>query len=113
MIRKAAVATVSVFAGGWTLDAASNLRRRGSRETGVLDLLTSLTDKSLVLRSKRRDYRYRLLETVRQYAQNRLLESEVDPRFGPTSRLLLALARSGAEIAGTEQLEWLQRRKWT
>jgi predicted ATPase len=45
-------------------------------EQEVLDLLTSLVEKSLVLCEERGgEGRYRLLETVRQYARDRLLES--------------------------------------
>ena len=40
---------LSVFAGGWTLEAAERLRRRDVENEDVLDLLTSLADKSLVL----------------------------------------------------------------
>ena len=68
---------LSVFAGGWTLEAAECVCAGGDVEDGaVLDLLTSLIDKSLVAvdQSDARS-RYRLLETVRQYARERLVES--------------------------------------
>jgi len=68
---------LSIFAGGWTLDAAERICVGGEVEDGaVLDLLTSLIDKSLVA-AEQGDarFRYRLLETVRQYARERLLES--------------------------------------
>jgi predicted ATPase/class 3 adenylate cyclase len=68
---------LSVFAGGWTLEAveaicSDEIIARGE----VLDLLTHLVDKSLVLFEERNGQpRYRTLETVRQYSQDRLLES--------------------------------------
>jgi non-specific serine/threonine protein kinase len=68
---------LSVFAGGWTLEAAECVCAGGDVEgAAVLDLLTSLFDKSLVAvdQSDSR-FRYRLLETVRQYARERLVES--------------------------------------
>lgn len=68
---------LSVFAGGWTLETAEDVcSGEGIAKEDVLDLLTALTDKSLVLAEERNgESRYRLLETVRQYARERLLES--------------------------------------
>jgi tetratricopeptide (TPR) repeat protein len=66
---------LSVFAGGWTLDAAENVGAGEPIEAeNVLDLLTRLVDKSLVV-YERGEARYRLLETIRQFAQERLVES--------------------------------------
>ena len=63
---------LSVFAGGWTLDAAEAVGAGGDLdEADVLDLLTQLVDKSLVVADADGE-RYRLLETVRQYAHERL-----------------------------------------
>ena len=68
---------LSVFAGGWTLEAAESVCVGGSVDTaGMLDLLTSLVDKSLVIAEPHGgETRYRLLETVRQYGRERLEES--------------------------------------
>ena len=66
---------LSVFAGGWTLEAAETVcAGEGIEEGEVMDLLASLVDKSLVLVTEQRDgeARYRLLETVRQYAREKL-----------------------------------------
>jgi non-specific serine/threonine protein kinase len=67
---------VSVFAGGWTLAAAERVCGDGGVPTAtVADLLTSLVDKNLVVaEEKNGTTRYRLLETVRQYAQEMLIE---------------------------------------
>ena len=66
---------LAVFAGGWTLEAAEGVGSGGGvEESEVLDLLTDLVDKSLVLVDAE-DGRYRLLETVRQYAQELLIKS--------------------------------------
>ncbi|MCW3098710.1 MAG: putative ATPase [Chthonomonadaceae bacterium] len=61
---------LSVFSGGWTLEAAEAIcRGDGLAEWEILDLLTSLVDKSLVVYAEWEGApRYRLLETVRQYA---------------------------------------------
>jgi len=68
---------LSVFAGGWTLEAAEAICSGGSAEAfDILDLLTQLVDKSLVIADTQHGAaRYRLLETVRQYGQERLSES--------------------------------------
>ncbi len=70
------LARLSVFAGGWTLEAAEAVCAGDGIQTGqILDLLASLTDKSLVVfeeRPEAGDGRYRLLEMVRQYAAAQL-----------------------------------------
>ncbi len=68
---------LSVFAGGWTLETAESVCAGGRVDAvAILDLLTSLVDKSLVLAETHRgEARYRLLETVRQYSLSRLLDS--------------------------------------
>src|SRR5262249_8538660 len=73
--EKALLRRLSVFAGGWTLEAAEAVCVGAEvEEWEVLDLLTSLVEKSLVLYEEREsEGRYRLLETVRQYARDRLL----------------------------------------
>jgi non-specific serine/threonine protein kinase len=69
---------LSVFAGGWTLEAAEAVCSGPHAEvSGVLDLLTQLVDKSLVMMEPQDgEARYHLLETVRQYARDRLVESQ-------------------------------------
>jgi predicted ATPase/class 3 adenylate cyclase len=67
-------------AGGFPLEAAEAVGADGAGapvEAGeVLDLLTGLVDKSLVLAEAREEaQRYRLLETLRQYAEERLLQA--------------------------------------
>jgi predicted ATPase/class 3 adenylate cyclase/DNA-binding CsgD family transcriptional regulator len=68
---------LSVFLGGFDLDAAQAVGAAGEAERyQVLDQLTLLVDKSLVVVDDSRDRtRYRLLETVRQYALEKLGES--------------------------------------
>jgi predicted ATPase len=62
---------LSVFVGGWTLESAEWVG--GS---GALDLLMHLIDKSLVLVGDReRTVRYRMLETISQYAHEKLAEA--------------------------------------
>lgn len=68
---------LAVFAGGWTLDAASAVAGQGCAEPESLQRLERLVDLSLVAvdPSAPIDPRYSMLETVRQYAQERLDES--------------------------------------
>jgi predicted ATPase/class 3 adenylate cyclase len=65
---------VAIFAGGWTLDAATEICADEHLETwDVLDLMTSLVDKSLVVAELQgTSQRYRLLESTREYALEKL-----------------------------------------
>src|SRR6266508_3106672 len=67
---------LSVFAGSFSLEAAEAICAGDPGEAyDVLDVLSSLIDKSLVLMEQRSGAaRYRLLETIRQYGQDKLQE---------------------------------------
>jgi predicted ATPase/class 3 adenylate cyclase len=66
---------LSVFAGGWTLEAAEAMAARDSSPlVGWLDLLAGLVSKSLVQLNTDTN-RYAMLETIRQYGHERLAES--------------------------------------
>ena len=70
--EKALLRRLSVFAGGWTLEAAEEVAAGGVLDRGdVLDLQAHLVDKSLVALDADGD-RYRMLETVREYAMEKL-----------------------------------------
>ncbi|MCW3051491.1 MAG: hypothetical protein JWN14_661, partial [Chthonomonadales bacterium] len=89
---------LSVFSGGWTLEAAEAVcAGDGIPSRQVLDLLTVLVDRSLVAYEERDPEtggRYRLLEMVRQYALERLKASEEAAAVGERhSRWFLALAQ--------------------
>ncbi|MGH2453210.1 MAG: tetratricopeptide repeat protein [bacterium] len=68
---------LSVFAGGFALEAAEAVcAGDGIEVEDALDLLTQLADKSIVVaEGQNGDVRYRMLETVRQYAQEKLAET--------------------------------------
>lgn len=117
--ERALLCRLSVFSGGWTLEAAEGVCAGGQPEDGavverweVLDLLTSLADKSLVVaETSDSGMRYRLLETVRQYARDRMLEGGQGESWRNAH---LAFFRNLAESAephlvGPEQREWLLR----
>lgn len=72
--ERALLARLSVFAGGWTLAAAEAVCADGADDSAsVLEGLTTLVDKSLVSFDAASE-RYRVLETVRHYARDRLDE---------------------------------------
>jgi predicted ATPase len=70
-----------VFAGGFTLEAAEAVcAGRDVEHEEVLDLLSHLVDKSMVLVAQQGgEARYRLLETVRQYGRQKVDESGEEP----------------------------------
>jgi non-specific serine/threonine protein kinase len=79
--ERALLQRLSVFAGGWSLAAAETVcAGEVIEEWEVLDLLTQLVDKSLVVVDEGIDTepRYRLLDTIRAYARGRLGESGGD-----------------------------------
>lgn len=118
---------VSVFAGGWTLEAAEAVASNNpngnrvtagnthdspslDRSASVLDLLAALVDHSLVIADEQAgDARYRLMEPVRQYAAERLRESGDEAGVRERHRdWCLALAEAAApELTGSEQRRWL------
>jgi predicted ATPase len=64
--------SLAVFSGGWTFEAAESV----AGEIEAMDGLSGLVNKSLVnVEEKEGESRYRYLETIRQYALEKLLES--------------------------------------
>jgi predicted ATPase/DNA-binding CsgD family transcriptional regulator len=105
------LARLSVFAGGFSLEAAEAVGMGGGIDGfDVLDLLASLVDKSLVLVAEQDgEARYRLLETVRQYGREKLEESgEAEQALQRHAEFYLALAE-GADLMSKEQAVWLKR----
>jgi predicted ATPase/DNA-binding winged helix-turn-helix (wHTH) protein len=104
---------LSVFAGGWTLAAAEEVCvGEGIERRDVIDLLTSLADKSMVVpEQEHAQTRYRLLETVRQYARDRLEDTGRSAAVRVRHRdYYLALAEEAdPKLRGAEQAEWLRR----
>jgi len=65
---------LSVFVGGFTLEALESVALLDSNQS-ILDALSRLVDKSLLLVEQRDQPRYRFLEPIRQYARDKLNES--------------------------------------
>jgi predicted ATPase len=106
---------LSVFAGGRTVDAAEIIcAPQDSAGDEVFDLLTRLVDKSMVVVQGGASgvERYRLLETLRQYGQDRLAESgEADAIRDRHFAYYLALVQTAhTEVAVPRRRDsWLER----
>jgi predicted ATPase len=106
--EKTILRQLSVFAGGWTIEAAESV----CNNPDMLDLLTHLVDKSLVAVDLERgdEARYYLLETIRQYAREKLVESGEGEQIRARhfDYFLMWAQREEHKIYGTGQVEWLQ-----
>ena len=106
---------LSVFAGGFTLEAAEAVGAAGSIGVeDVLDLLGTLAEQSLVIAESSSggyEARYGMLEPVRQYAREKLEESgEGENILRRHAEFFLALSeRAMSEFWGQRQDEWLER----
>ena len=112
--EKTLLKRLSVFSGGWTLPAAKAVCSDETLpEAGIFDLLGNLVNKSLVLviRKKGREIRYRLLETIRQYAREKFSESGEAGMFRDRHLdYFLGLAgQAEPELVGAEQAAWFDR----
>ncbi|TDC62361.1 AfsR/SARP family transcriptional regulator [Actinomadura sp. GC306] len=101
--ERTALRRLAVHAGGCTLGAAEEVG--GTR----VDVLASLVDRSLVVRTG--DGRYRLLESIAAYGLERLREAGEEDEFRRRhARHYTGLAERAAErLRGPEQREWLDR----
>ncbi len=103
---------LSVFAGAFTLEAAEAVCADDDIDSGdVLDLVARLVLKSLLVAESRGDQaRYRLLETIREYAEERLAEAEEAEQVCVLHRqFLLDLAESAPTWSGAGEEVWLQQ----
>jgi len=105
---------LSVFAEGFDLEAAGAVCALGAiDEFDVTDLLGSLVDKSLVVAEPTDGaVRYRLLETIRQFSLERLVESdESEPAAigaAHCDHFLSVAELAAAHLTGPEQGRWLR-----
>jgi predicted ATPase/DNA-binding CsgD family transcriptional regulator len=104
---------LSVFAGGLTLEAVESACAGEELERdGVLELLSHLVGKSLVVaREEGGEARYRLLETVRQYGREKLIESGEEEllRERHAEHYLALSEEAEPELKGSRQVAWLER----
>jgi non-specific serine/threonine protein kinase len=104
---------LAVFAGGWTMEAATRVAWEHADEFALLELLGRLVNKSLVTTDRVEDgtSRYGMLETVRQYAQERLNESgDGDPARTRHLDFMVGLAEEAEPmLLGPDRGVWLAR----
>jgi predicted ATPase/DNA-binding SARP family transcriptional activator len=108
--ERTALRRLSVFSGGTSLGAAERVCAGGAVEkTDVLDLLSSLTEKSLLLTEDTGAPRYRMIGTIREYAAHRLAEAgEADQVRNAHLAYFTELAETAEpHLRRAEQLEWL------
>jgi len=106
-------ARLSVFAGGFTLDAAEAVTSgEGLAPADVLPLLGSLVAKSMVVTDDTATgTRYRLLETLREYAREKLGELDDPARVhaGHAEYFLALVENAAVQLQGPDDEEWYAR----
>jgi predicted ATPase len=99
---------LAVFAGGWTLDAAEAVYP----SPAALDALTGLVDQSLIVSEQHGPVmRYRMLEPIRLYAQERLAESDEGVEAAELHAAYVLRLAEEAEtlLSGPAQGTWVDR----
>lgn len=112
--EQALLRRLSVFSGGFTLEAAESVCvGEGIEAKEVLRLLTHLVDKSLVKLEGEQDaeMRYGLLETVRAYSQEKLIAAGEEERVRDRHQnyYIALVERAWDELDGPNQAFWLNR----
>ncbi|THA31743.1 AfsR/SARP family transcriptional regulator [Streptomyces sp. A1277] len=116
--ERTALRQVSVFAGGWDLTAAEAVIRtpagEGRPAADTADLLGALVDKSLVVAAPAADgaMRYRLLETIHEYAAERCAEApqvRAAAESAHTAYFLALVEEAEPRLRSGDQLPWIQR----
>ena len=104
---------LAVFAGGWTLEAAEAVGAGdGIEQDEILDLLSGLIARSLVLPARHADgVRYGFLESLREYALEKLRDADEEAVLRDRHcRWFVALAEQAEpELTGPHQEAWLDR----
>ncbi|HTJ71887.1 MAG TPA: BTAD domain-containing putative transcriptional regulator [Actinospica sp.] len=113
--ERTVLARLSAFAGGATPEAAAHICATvdSASSDDVIDVIASLVDKSLVVAQEddAGEVRYRLLETVRAYAADRLEESGERPliRDAHAAYFVAFAERVEPELRAANQLHWITR----
>ncbi|MEV6218283.1 protein kinase [Nocardia sp. NPDC051833] len=103
---------LSVFAGGFELDAAARLCGDDPAAADMLDAVSGLVDKSIVIREDLGDtVRFRMLETVGEYGRQRAQDSGEYAEWSRRHRewALDLVLRAETEWIGPHQLTWVAR----
>ncbi len=112
--EQALFAWLSVFVGGCTLEAVEDVCARAGGVPGdVLDGMTALVDSSLLRQEDpaRGEPRFFLLETIREYAHERLAQSGAEGtlRAAHAAYFLTLVERAEPDLMGPRQDDWLAR----
>jgi predicted ATPase len=104
---------LAVFVGGWTLEAAEAVcSGEGIESHLVLDLLSQLVKKSLVVMTEANgESRYHRLETIRQYAREKLFETDeaAHIRDRHLDYFIQLADRGFEELQGSNDLIWIEK----
>ncbi len=107
---------LAVFVGGWTLEAAESVCSGegggGLESNQILDLLSQLVNKSLVLvETRRAESRYHFLETIRQYALEQLSEAEEASamRAKHLAYFVKLAEEAEPELYRSDQIVWMNK----
>jgi non-specific serine/threonine protein kinase len=105
---------LSVFTGGWSAAAAESVCAGGEIQLNdVLDLLSQLASKSLVMAERKpgEEARYRMLETIREYAGKMLAEAgeEKAVRDRHLDFFVLLAEEAEPQLFRPDQVSWLNR----
>ena len=103
---------LSVFQGGFTLEAVEAVCASPPLEAHrVLDLLSHLVDKSLVVAAEGRDgVRYRMLETLRQYGRERLAEGDTEEVREAHATYFRGLVETALpNLRGLDEIVWQEK----
>ena len=107
-LEQRALRRLAVFSGGWSIEGAEAV----VAEDDALDGLLGLVNKSLINVTERSGAsRYRFLETIRQYAMEKLLESDeaTDTRNGHLDYVLSLPLPDEPGLFGAQSVTWLDR----
>ena len=110
--EKAVLRRLAVFSGGWTLEAAEQVCAKKESDWDALELITRLVEKSLInMYESFGATRYRMLETTRQYALEKLMEAGEDQTaHSQHFAYFLQLAQDAeSHLIGPDQVQWLNR----
>jgi predicted ATPase/DNA-binding SARP family transcriptional activator len=108
--ERAVFRRLSVFRGGWSADAAEQVcQGAGIDRSDVVGLLAELVDRSLVIADHREVVRFRMLETLRHYAAERLTQAGEDQVLARAhARYYTAVTEHGEpQLRGPHQGRWL------
>ena len=106
--EQGALGRLAVFSGGWTFEAAESVLG----EIEAMDGLSGLVNKSLInVEEQDGEARYRYLETIRQYAMEKLLESgeAVDARNHHLACFMEYARNTEEKLVSAQRLLWLNR----